>query len=338
MPSTIKEQIKTRTDNISSLGYEEKLNNISNLQPWNEITVVDLIKNTDLAVDTINQAYDNHVFDEYPFNILQSLNNTLNTVHSHLNQFINSKNQAHFQNAIQQVEALRTNLRTWGIDTYTLVGMDFQDKVDRINDEYQSLIAKGREIDNLKENVQKLIEPAVAGSLSKSFNDRKISLEKSRRFWLILAGVSAVISIAATILVARSLIDGLNIKFPENCTAKQIDNIIKTAPNKSILILIRIGILFPIYTLFGYVYNQYTKERNLEEEYAHRAAVASSLPNYGDLAVDPSVKDQIISNASSVVFESPNRNKKSTSKSKEDDSAVKSILDSLTSVLKAGKV
>jgi hypothetical protein len=58
---------------------------------------------------------------------------------------------------------------------------------------------------------------------------------------------------------------------------------------------------------------QYRKERILEEEYAHKAAVATSLPNYGDLAVDNQVKDQILSEASKVIFTSPSNEKKEPS-------------------------
>lgn len=96
---------------------------------------------------------------------------------------------------------------------------------------------------------------------------------------------------------------------------------------------LRIGALLPIFSIFGLAFSQYRKERNLEEEYAHKSAVASSLPNYADLAVVDDVKDQILSEASSVIFVSPTS--QSTGKSgKEVSVPIKDINELLGSIKK----
>ena len=71
----------------------------------------------------------------------------------------------------------------------------------------------------------------------------------------------------------------------------------------------RLGILFPVYSVSIFCFTQYRKERDLEENYAHKASVATSLPNYANLAVDSTVKDQILSEAAAVIFTSPTKEK-----------------------------
>ena len=69
--------------------------------------------------------------------------------------------------------------------------------------------------------------------------------------------------------------------------------------------IVRAAILLPLFAIFAFAFSQYRRERELEEEYAHKAAVATSLPNYGDLARDAGVRDQIVSAATTVIFTSP---------------------------------
>ncbi len=47
------------------------------------------------------------------------------------------------------------------------------------------------------------------------------------------------------------------------------------------------------------------KDRDLEEIYAHKSAIAATLPNYRDLITDPEIKDKVTSSATDVVFQLP---------------------------------
>lgn len=328
------DQIATSITNIKNLDLESALAK-TNLQPWNGLNQEDFRNSYNDLVATIESAIEQDALKDLPHNILNSLNTSLTNLFQQLNNFSNSKNQPHFQNSLSQLESNRTNIRTWGIKTYVDYGKQMEDRVQGFNAEYQKIIEKNREIEGLKESVNKLIEPAVAGSLSQSFSERQSKLLTNQRWWLALTIISGIGAIWGTFYVINALVELFNPSFPENATAEQIDKILSRNIPQNTIIFLRLGILIPLYTIFAYFFKHYNKERNLEEEYAHRAAVASSLPNYGNLAGAPDVKDQIISSASNVVFTSPieKKGKESTNKSS-SLGEVNSLLEKLTKIIK----
>ena len=95
------------------------------------------------------------------------------------------------------------------------------------------------------------------------------------------------------------------------------------------IFLLRSIVLIPVYIGFGFSFSQYRKERDLEEEYAHKAAVAATLPNYGDLARNDSVKDQIVSGATNVIFSSPISKTQEHEKDVMPTEGVKNIIESV---------
>lgn len=272
---------------------------------WNSQTKGDFInclgdlKNTLKTFESEGEG--ESVLNNIPFNILKSLVSQLQAVLTHCNNFLNQKTQQQFHQAFQQVETCRTQVQTWGLDkTYYLV-RDLESKSQLLDDEIQKFLAHNRDVEVIKQNVGKLIEPAVAGSLSKSFENRRNDLNSYQSRWFIVSVIMALVSIGATFMTVSSVIGIF-----EN---EEIITLIQNSKNGSGIIwysvLLRIGILIPIFSLFAFSFGQYRKERSLEEIYAHKAAVATSLPNYGDLAVDNEVKDQILSEASKVIFTSP---------------------------------
>jgi hypothetical protein len=92
--------------------------------------------------------------------------------------------------------------------------------------------------------------------------------------------------------------------------------------------------MLPLFALLGFALAQYRKERNFEEEYAHKAAVAVSLPNYGDLMEKGASRDQIVTGAANVIFSSPigPRTEKEASTS-EVMAAVKDVIDSTSKLM-----
>lgn len=95
----------------------------------------------------------------------------------------------------------------------------------------------------------------------------------------------------------------------------------------------RSSILLPLYVAFGVAFSQYKKERDFEEQYAHKAAVAVSLPNYGDLTRDPAVRDQIVSAATNVIFSTTNNKRIETKASDKGLDSIKEVLASITKLL-----
>lgn len=98
-------------------------------------------------------------------------------------------------------------------------------------------------------------------------------------------------------------------------------------------VLLRSVVLIPLYAAFGFSFSQYKKERDFEEEYAHKAAVATSLPNYGDLTREPAVRDQIVTGATNVIFSAPTTRKSDPERSDKVISSMKELLDSVGKLL-----
>lgn len=330
------EQISNTWNNISALDLETPLAQ-GNFNPWNNLDKNDYINSFKDMSEIMSAAIEQNALEKYPWNILNSLQSTLNNVFQQTQQFASSPNQNTFQNSLSQIESLRTNLRSWGVHSYVKFGQNIESKIQGFDIEYQKIVGKSNEIENLKESVEKLIQPAVAGSLSKSFSDRQQKLKTNRSIWFWAAIIAGVSSAIATVLVVVKLIDVFTLNFPQNVTSEQIEEIIKKQPSGSAIQLLRIAILFPFYYLFGISFNQYKSERNLEEEYAHRSAVSTSLPNYGDLAGDPKVKDQIISSATQVIFTTPIEKKlqsKMENNTQNSLGELKELLESVRNIVK----
>lgn len=277
------------------------------MQPWNGLEFNDFVEAYNNLIYSLDLIYESETLINLPFNLINGLNNNLNNVLQHCNQFITNRSQTQFQNAFQQIENLRTNIHTWGLKYEIILGKKIEEKIQFLNDEINKVLSKEKEIESLKTNVESLIEPAVAGSLSKSFSDRKEDLESNKKKWFIVSVITAATGIIATFIIIWSIV-GI---FDSKAIAKLIE---KSSSNKEgiiwLSVVLRLGALLPVYTIFAFAFSQYRKERDLEEQYAHKAAVATSLPNYGDLAIDDKVKDQILSEASKVIFHTPSEEKK----------------------------
>lgn len=326
----LSKKIETSLSRLNELNISEVVD--KNLSPWNGYTQEHLFNDINEISEIISKIIENDYIEGIPYNILNSLNQKLSTTVQKIQQLINQVSQNNFNNAISQTESLRGSLASWGLKNQALYGIDFQEKIQAIDSEYQSIISQKKEINDLIESVNNLIEPSVAGSLSSSFKKRQDKIKTNRIIWLVILIISAVLSIIMTINIIGNLLETFN--FPKNATPEQISKIINKQPNNPTLQFLRIAILFPFYTLFVYSFSQYKKERNLEEEYAHRAAVAISLPNYGDLATDVTVKDQILSEASKVVFMSPTENYRKNYNKKENTESVLAQLNDIVKNLK----
>jgi hypothetical protein len=294
--------IKNAIDNFAALDYQAFKANPGTYQPWNNFDVNDFFQSYEDFLDVLKSANENNVFDKIPWNILNALPALLTALHNVIQQLFAQKNQSAFNTALQQLETVKTNFMSWGIVYLSQYGKRLSYKEKLIDEQIAKLLTTNKEIETIKQNVQKLIEPAVAGSLSKSFEDRKNALAKKQSRWFWLSVSSAIIGIIATVYVVTSIVG----VFSNDLVLEALKDSAKGS--EKILwptMFLRIGILFPIFSFFYFSFNQYKKERDLEEEYAHKEAVATSLPNYGNLAVDTTVKDQILSEASKVIFMSP---------------------------------
>lgn len=326
-------QIKTIHENIVNLDFDAFRASPGGPYPeWNGLTLEDFISSYQDMLDTQKDMIENNVLEKLSWNILHSMNQQMSQMLQHSQAFFSSKNQQTFHSAFQHLESMRTNYLSWGVKYLIQIGKSLEDKSQQLDTEIQKLLRANVDIDKIKENVNKLIEPAVAGSLSKSFESRKTDLHKNQDRWYKASLWSAIICIAATIAVVYSIV-GL---FDEKSVVKLLEanGNKNSGPIMWTTVFLRVAILLPIYSVFMFSFSQYRKERNLEEEYAHKSAVATSLPNYGNLAVDDTVKDQILSEASEVIFRSPTQNKEGKGgKKSEGIPELNSLLENLQKLI-----
>jgi hypothetical protein len=154
-----------------------------------------------------------------------------------------------------------------------------------------TLQKNNNDVETLKKQIQNLITPAVAGSLSKSFTERRDSLAKFRYLWLYIAGVIVAGAGLGFYYLGKDLATALGAG--------------GGGQNVWAVVGLRFLFLVPVFVLLGFALTQYRKERNFEEGYAHKAAVSVTLPNYGDLLPSGPVREQIVTAAANVIFSSP---------------------------------
>lgn len=237
------------------------------------------------------------MLSQLSFNIIQSLQATLNSVVTSYDQLIRTPNQGQFQQFAQSIDSFVAITYQFGIPYFSSNGAHIEGIRTALQFELDKARQNNIELESLRDAVHQLITPAVAGSLSHSFTTRRNFLMWGRFGWLFATVIFGILAAIAT----YSLVDHISSSF--EAISKQ--------PNSSSYgsiwpaIAIRSILLLPTFVAFGFSFSQYRKEREYEEEYAHKAAVAHSLPNYSDLAREGAVRDQIVTAATGVVFISP---------------------------------
>ncbi len=126
-------------------------------------------------------------------------------------------------------------------------------------------------VESNKEEIVRLTGMAADGALGSKFDQRQIKLENGLTIWkwaiplmTILAGVWIVI--VFTYLVPDFKDEWVNI----------LVSVLKTSP---------------AFILLGFVFSQYKKERNLQEEYAFKSAVAMTLTAYSEMLSNSDIED-----------------------------------------------
>jgi hypothetical protein len=229
-----------------------------------------------------------------------------------------SRDQHSYQNFATALDSFAYHLRMFGFAQLALGQAKLEQTKATVDRELEKLLVNNREVETLKAEVRTLIAPAVAGSLSEAFTSRRNALLKGRVIWAVVAAVGGVASVWFTFDFVSAVSEAL---LKTNVTTQG-------GVSWSIA-LIRSVILIPVYAAFGFAFSQYKKERDFEEEYAHKAAVATSLPNYGDLAREPAVRDQIVTGATNVIFTSPTSQSKEREKSSVTLGGLKELVDSI---------
>jgi len=258
-----------------------------------------------------------------------SVNNLVATAQNAWNAFSNVRANPDpnvFRAFAQQIDAFAYQTHTVGLEYLVSGGAAIEAVRSSLAKDQQAvqsalatLTQNNADVETLKNQIRNLITPAVAGSLSKSFTERRDSLARFRNVWLGIAGFIAVAAVAGLIYVGNALA----LLLAEA----------KTPDNFWLVLGLRFLFLLPVFALLGFALTQYRKERNFEEEYAHKAAVAVTLPNYGDLLQQGSVRDQIVSGAANVIFSSPVGQKTDSEGSLDPVAGAKELLETASKLM-----
>jgi hypothetical protein len=142
-----------------------------------------------------------------------------------------------------------------------------------------------------KEDIVRLTGMAADGSLGSKFDERQNKLNKGIRFWRWAVPVITLLAIIYIFVIF---------------------NFFKPNSEISIWVLLCISLLKTTPALFVlfWVFRQYVKERNIQEEYAFKSAVAMTITAYSDLLDDRdsstnTSRQQMILNAIKEVHRAP---------------------------------
>jgi hypothetical protein len=266
---------------------------------------------------------------QLPWAAVQSLFASAQSAHNAFNQLQTNPSENIYRNFASQFDAFAYQTQLCGIPYLTTGGEALEstrtalaNELDTVRESLQTLKANNTEAERLNKEVKNLVTPAVAGSLSKSFTDRRDSLAVARIVWLVLL-----------LLFTGGVVWGL--VYLGEAIATVLTGGKSAGGSMSVWVLIAMRSLFllPVLALLGFAITQYRKERNFEEEYAHKAAVAVTLPNYGDLVQEGTVRDQIVTGAANVIFASPVARAGESGSTTDAMSAAKEIVEAAAKLL-----
>lgn len=118
-------------------------------------------------------------------------------------------------------------------------------------------------IESRRSQIELLTGMAADGSLGSKFDQRHLKLNKDLRFWKWSVPIMSILSAVWIVIVFTCLKANLG-----NEWVNLGVNILKTSP---------------AFILLGFVFSQYGKERNLQEEYAFKSAVAMTITAYSNM-------------------------------------------------------
>jgi hypothetical protein len=199
---------------------------------------------------------------------------------------------------------------------------DYTALMNKVNESEGSVTKLVESAELIKDRLQQLIDPAVASELLSTFERRKKWLFISTILWFVFALISAVSLGWQTSVLLTS---------PGDLSLE-----------RTLSISLRI---LPFIVLLFFCLRQFTKNRNLEEEYAFRESIATSMMSYVDkIEGDKKLKEELIRDTVMKLYTSPLAKlaevSKGSSESKQSETLIQSIADLLkqtTSAVKKGE-
>lgn len=205
---------------------------------------------------------------------LQSVKNTVQEVETLKTNAVNKDTEIsgllkNIQDKIKQVQSDITNYQKSfkEIDiNWNEIKNDLDGTIKTVNKNFEQSKSDISFIEGKKALIEKLTGMAADGALGSKFNDRESKLKEKIPFWRGAIIAMTIISIAWAVIVFTCL----NANFNNDWINLGV-NLLKTTP---------------AFILLGFVFKQYSKERNLEEEYAFKSAVAMTLTAYSNMLAE----------------------------------------------------
>lgn len=282
---------RNSSDDLSILWTEN-----SNIQKWNNLDSTEIQNLVEETFELLETAIDKNLLTGLPFNYLNTINTSLNNFNNQLQSIKNLqpnqlRNQHH--QPLNQINSVNSSIRNSGLYSLIKLSPDIPETNKLIQQQLLNINSRKEELDKLTAQVRTLLSPAVADRLSTAFSKRKQHIFWQKISWLILVLISTGAAIYYTSNVTETITQLVN---PSTSQGQDDSTTI------GIIWILRLLILFPIYYVVFFSIRQYSKERKLEEVYAHKSAIAETLPSYPELLNEKSVGDQITSEAASVIF------------------------------------
>ena len=126
-------------------------------------------------------------------------------------------------------------------------------------------------IESNKEEIVRLTGMAADGALGSKFDQRQDKLDKGLIVWKWAIPIMSILAGAWVVIVFKYLVPDFKDEW-----VNILVSIIKTSPG---------------FILLGFVFSQYKKERNLQEEYAFKSAVAMTLTAYSEMLSNADKED-----------------------------------------------
>ncbi|MCF8302356.1 MAG: hypothetical protein K9I94_03695 [Bacteroidales bacterium] len=190
-------------------------------------------------------------------------------------------------------------------------------QIDDFNEKLKFVESKKAYFEERNNYLKELIGREVGVSLFETFKQRKKELENPVNNWQKVVIGMAILTFLAIITIFTNVFGLIGGEIPKEFTITQlIMNSIKT---------------LPFFFLLFYSISQYNKERNFQEEYAFKSAVALTIKAYSDIIQKDELKDELIFNSVGNVYKSPTIQK--TKKTKDDNSMLETAKDLLSTAL-----
>lgn len=305
----IQTQIITNSDNLKDLlkQLQEEKENLQNFVQQKDNELQQITNNLQSSNNNSNQ-------------ITQLL--TTSTATSEKINSILAQQQQNLLNIEKEVERQKAVFNEQK-NTFAILNQNQEAKITEVGEQISGFTTKLTFVESKtaffeerNDYLDTLIEREVGASLFETFKQRKKELEIPVKNWnKIVIGASILTFIAVLTIFTNGFGWWGDIK-PVFSWQQVVINSLKTTP---------------FFFLLFYAISQYNKERNFQEEYAFKSAVALTIKAYADIIQKEELKDEMIINSVTAVYKSPIIQK--TKSNKEENAIIDTAKELLSTAI-----